>query len=74
MTFASEAVRTAFHQLPTQTQVEYTEMENRFADQGRSLHIEAVIQHSERCLEVIVRIAEQFKTAALTRTNRTVAD
>ena len=73
MTFASEEVRMAFHQLPTQTQVEYTEMENRFADRGSGLHIEAVNHHAD-CLEVVVRVSHQFKPASRRISNSPFVD
>lgn len=63
MTFASEPVRFLFHQLPTETQVRYTEMEKRMAQRGQRLHIEGVMRF-ENILEVIIRITEQFNTHA----------
>lgn len=60
MTFASEAVRMLFHQLPTQVQVDYTDWENRLADRGQSLKIEGVM-HFDRCLEIIIRVTENIK-------------
>lgn len=60
MTFASEAVRMAFHQLPTQTQVEYTDLEDRLADRSQRLHIDAVVQ-TDSYLEVVIRIAQNYQ-------------
>lgn len=59
MTFASDTVRMLFHQLPTATQVEWEEWEDRMAKRGRRLHIEAVMRH-ERTSEIVVRIFEQY--------------
>lgn len=55
MTFASEITRFAFHQLPTETQVRWSDFENRLAAKGMTLHIDAVQRH-ETALEVVLRI------------------
>lgn len=73
MTFASEAVRMLFHQLPTQTQVEYTALENRCADNGQRLHIDDVIVQVD-CLEVVIRITQDIKPVALGLSYRAVSD
>lgn len=59
MTFASEAVRHAFHALPTQTQLDYSGLEIMLAAEGRELHIEEVRREGTR-LQVILRITENL--------------
>jgi len=66
MTFASEAVRMLFHQLPTEVQVDYTDWENRLADRGQSLRIEGVMNY-DRSLEIIIRITENIKPVFINR-------
>lgn len=53
-----------FHQLPTHTQVEYTQLEERAALMGKQLQIEAVMQ-TEATLEVIIRITDDLKSSAV---------
>ena len=64
MTFASEAVRLLFHQLPTEEQLNYSNLEERLAAQGSQLRVEAVMRY-ERVLEVVVRITnhKQFDSS-----------
>lgn len=63
MTFASDTVRMLFHQLPTVTQVIYSDLESRLAKQQRRLHVDAVMRHGNH-LEVVIRIAEDFRLSA----------
>lgn len=63
MTFASDTTRLLFHQLPTPTQVQFTELEERLAEQQQRLHVEAVRQDGNT-LEVVVRITEHFEHSA----------
>lgn len=63
MTFSSETVRILFHKLPTETQVQYAEWEDRSAKRGQALHIEAVMQW-EQVSEVIIRITEDYSFSA----------
>ena len=60
MTFASATVRILYHQLPTETQVRYADMENRLAGCGQRLQIEGVMQH-DNILEIVIRITHDFK-------------
>ncbi len=60
MTFASDTVRQLFHELPTATQVMYSDMEQRLAKQQRRIHIDAVMRNNT-ILEVIIRIFEDFR-------------
>lgn len=57
MTFASDEVRLAFHQLPTATQVEYVDWEASLAKRGRLIHVISV-SHAGNILDVSVRISE----------------
>lgn len=68
MTFASDTVRTLFHMLPTETQVQYSDWEAKLAKKQRRLHIDAVMSH-DNCLEVVVRIAEDFRLTAAVATD-----
>ncbi len=43
MTFADEAVRTAFHKLPTHTQYEWAGLEDSLALEGKAIHITDVV-------------------------------
>lgn len=61
MTFRTESVRILYHQLPTETQVEYAEMEERFAKRGQGIAVEDVLFH-ENGLEIVIRITQQFQT------------
>ena len=58
--FSSENTRLLFHQLPTETQVLYAELENKLAKRGSMLYVEQVIAAGS-ISEVIIRIAENFK-------------
>lgn len=64
MTFSNEETRLRFHSLPTETQVFYTEWEDRLARRGCRLHIDAVIAMGA-ISEVVIRITENFKLRAL---------
>ena len=59
MTFASEAVRTLFHQLPTETQVLYSDWESKLARKKCSIHVDAVMIVGS-VSEVVIRITEDF--------------
>lgn len=62
MTFASEEVRQAYHELPTETQLSYERVEWRFAELlGQSLHVDEIIR-TENSLEVVIRIRAQFNS------------
>ena len=65
MTFASETVRLLFHQLPTERQVEFSEMEERLAKRLQRLHIDGVMTDSS-VSEVLIRITFDSKAYALT--------
>lgn len=65
MTFASEAVRILYHQLPTDTQVRFTDMEETMAEYKQQLKIEAVMQY-DRSLEVVIRITEKSNLDSFT--------
>lgn len=62
MTFRSEEVRLLFHQLPMGSQIEYSNMEHRFAKKGWLIHIEDVIygREGDLILEVVLRISENY--------------
>lgn len=60
MTFSGEETRMRFHSLPTDTQVFYTEWEDRLASRGCRLHVDAVIALGQ-ISEVVIRIAENYK-------------
>jgi hypothetical protein len=70
MTFVSETVRILFHQLPTETQMQYVKLSERFSERGAALCIEAVCRH-ERILEVVVRVGEYLETRNLPSHNIT---
>ncbi len=59
MTFASDLVQGIYHELPTETQLLYSRMEDKLAMSGQQLHIESVMA-DERILEVVVRIRQKF--------------
>lgn len=63
MTYASDTVRMLFHQLPTETQVEYSDMEARLAKRSQRLHIDGVMRHGQHS-EVVIRIFAEFKDDA----------
>ena len=63
MTFASETVRLLFHQLPTERQVEFSEMEERLAKRLQRLHIDGVMTDSS-VSEVLIRITFDSKAYA----------
>lgn len=60
MTFESDDIRILYHTLPTETQVLYSEMEERLAKKIMSLHIEDVIIFTTS-LEVVIRITDEGK-------------
>jgi hypothetical protein len=62
VTFASEMVRTLFHQLPTETQVMYSDWEAKLARKKCLIHVDAVML-AGTISEVVVRITENFNTA-----------
>ena len=66
MTFVSDAVRFTYHQLPTETQVRYAELEVRLALRGQRLQIEGVLRF-DNILEIVIRITEQFQTDVAAR-------
>ena len=68
MTFASDNVRMLYHQLPTETQVEYAGMESRLALRGQLLQIDSVMR-VENILEVIIRVTQDFKSKSFANTN-----
>ena len=63
MTFESEEVQTKFHELPTQTQLDYCGFEVLLAQSGKRLHVSEVSVLEEE-LQVIIRIDEKFKLSA----------
>jgi hypothetical protein len=64
MTFSSEVDRILFHQLPTETQVFYTNWEIQLAKRGSTFHVEQVLMDG-KISEVIVRITENYKLRTL---------
>lgn len=60
MTFSSEEIRGRFHNLPTQSQFEWSSLEVTLAQTGRSLHIDHITEHSG-LLQVFVRIDEKMQ-------------
>jgi hypothetical protein len=66
VTFSSEEVRLAFHQLPAAKQLEYEQWEHALAKQGRRLHITSVIQH-ERLLDIGICISENREAPVVTK-------
>ena len=62
MTFASDGPQLSFHNLPTRTQFEYSELDKQLGEQGSSLQIVAV-QPGET-LEVLIRITHYISDAA----------
>lgn len=64
MTFSGEETRLRFHQLPTETQVFYSDWEARLARRGCRLHVDAVIACG-KISEVVIRIAEDFELRAV---------
>lgn len=59
MRFASETTRMLFHELPTEKQVAYADLEVLLAEQGRVMHVDSVM--SDGCtLEVVIRIGEKL--------------
>lgn len=73
MTFASDTVRMLFHQLPTETQVHYSDWEAQLAKRQRRLHVDAVMQHGPH-LEVVIRITEDFRLTAAVAAERPAGD
>lgn len=65
MTFATDLVQNIYHELPTDTQVLYTRMEEGLARNGQQLHIESVMA-DENILEVVIRIRQKFHFDACT--------
>lgn len=63
MTFSSEVVRILFHQMPTEVQVQYAEMEVRMAKHGQTIRIDDV-KINETCTEVTLRLGYNFKSRA----------
>ena len=59
MTFSSDLTQMLFHELSTDTQKFYVELEDRLADAGRALQVDAVCAGGET-LEVIIRINEKL--------------
>ena len=57
MTFESEAARTAYHELPTQEQLDLCRQEVELAREGKEL----VVSLSPEGSKVIFRIDEKFK-------------
>lgn len=48
-----------FHELPTEKQVAYADLEVLLAEQGRVMHVDSVM--SDGCtLEVVIRIGEKL--------------
>lgn len=66
MTFASEEVRTEFHLLPAQKQLELCELELYYYRLGKQLHIESVKQDQDGS-EVLIRIDEKLELAFRSR-------
>jgi hypothetical protein len=60
VTFESEEVQGAYHELPAQTQLEYCELEVSFARQGKQLHILSVEKKSDEA-EITLRIIDKLK-------------
>lgn len=58
MTFASDVTRMAYHELPTDVQRYYLELEDRLAENGRTLQLDGVVRTSD-ALEIIIRVCEQ---------------
>lgn len=64
MLFRSEVARELFHELPTDTQVEFARLEELLANCGKILYVEAVMR-GERSLEVVVRVCQQLDSKPL---------
>ena len=64
MTFASETTRFLFHQLPTEVQVQYTDMEHRLAKYQQALCIDGVMTY-DHTSEVLIRISYDSKANAI---------
>lgn len=62
MTFKNESIRFAFHKLPTERQVEFTDFEERAAKRGLYLIIEDVKQEGT-ISEVLMRIGTCFEVS-----------
>lgn len=60
MTYANDEVRFTFHQLPTGTQVEFCEMEERLSKRGYGVHIDSVTTNGPHS-EVFIHITANFK-------------
>lgn len=63
MTFETEEVQTKFHELPTQTQLDYCQLEIYLARADRSLHIFNLLRDENDSLQVVIRINEKLKQA-----------
>ncbi len=60
MTFATDTVRSAFHQLPAQVQLDYVRLEEQLAKDEKFLRIDGVVRHGFD-LEIIIRISEELE-------------
>lgn len=59
MRFANDLVRQKFHELPTDTQLQYVRLDETLAKVEKVVMIESVM-HDENILEMIIRISEKF--------------
>lgn len=64
MTYASQTVRFLFHQLPTERQLDFMDMEERLAKRQQLLHIDGVMTF-DGCSEVVIRISFDYKSNSL---------